>query len=94
MTVEQRTFIAPSDIAGIEYECEHCHSRHLVPIAKFDRVLGRCPNCQQELIRTLHADSSKPSDAAALHAFVVALTDIQNRGLVLRLEILGAAEIR
>ena len=89
MTFEQRTFIALGDIAAIEYECEHCHSRHSVPIARFDRVVGRCPNCQQELVRTTHADSSKANDAAVLHAFIETLQDLKSRGLTLRLEISG-----
>jgi hypothetical protein len=89
MTVEKRIFISPSDIVGIEFECGHCYSRHLIPIASFDRVIYQCPNCKEKLVSSGHADSTKQSDEAALLNLVAILTDIQDRPLTLQFEITG-----
>lgn len=96
MTIEQRTFISPKDIAGVELECPVCHAKYLTPIADFSHVIQQCPNCQQVVISNKHFDSSKRSDEAALANFIEALKDIQERiansgkdRLPLRLHIAG-----
>ena len=78
MTAETRTFIAPTDILGIEYECGHCGAKHFVPIVRFDRVLYQCPNCKEGLATATHPVSSQHSDESALYAFVNALKGMQN----------------
>ena len=90
MTAETRTFIAPGDIAGIEYECGHCFAKHLVSIARFDRVLIHCPNCKEGLATP--SERGKRSDESALHSFVSALREMQGLNVKVRLEISGASE--
>ncbi|MGA2204035.1 MAG: hypothetical protein ABSG40_18955 [Terriglobales bacterium] len=89
MTAETRTFIAPSDIVGIEYECGHCRARHLVPVERFDRVLYQCPNCREGLATATDASHTKRGDDSALHQFVDALKEIQNLSVKVRLELSG-----
>lgn len=80
MTIEQRTFVSPKDIAGVELECPNCHAKVLTTIKDFSHVVKQCPNCQQLVISDKHfPDSSKPSDQEAMVNFIVALKDIQER---------------
>lgn len=88
MTKELRTFISPSDILGIEYECNHCQSRHFVPIEKFDRVLYQCPNCKEGLAtRTQASDVGQAKDDTILDNFVKDLAALKTLSVKLRLEI-------
>lgn len=89
MTIENRTFISPSDLLGIEYECGYCHSKYFIPLEKFAHVIYQCPNCKVALIGATHIDSTKRSDEGALLNFVEALKDIQTRPITLRFEISG-----
>jgi len=89
MTAETRTFIAPTDIIGIEYECGHCHAKHLVPVERFDRVLYRCPNCQEGLATTANSSSAKRGDDSLLHQLVDTLKEMQGLTIKVRLEISG-----
>jgi transposase-like protein len=87
VTVEKRTLISPADILALEFECPHCHARHTVQVAKLDRLLYRCPNCNEDLIQ--HGPGDREPDDAVIHAFVRALGEMQRRkfGANLRLEI-------
>lgn len=89
MTAETRTFICPSDIVGIEYECGHCHARHLVPVERFDRVLYHCPNCKEGLATATDASSRKRGDDSCIHHFVEALREMHELTVKVRLEISG-----
>ena len=91
MTAETRTFIAPTDILGIECECGHCSAKYFVPVVRFDRVLYQCPNCREGLaMATTHAISHQRSDESVLHAFIDALKGMQNLTVKVRLEISDA----
>ena len=95
MTAETRTFVAPTDILGIEYECGHCGAKHFVPSVRFDRVLYQCPNCREGLATaTTHATSHQRSDESVLHSFIDALKGMQNLTVKVRLEISDAAVLR
>ncbi len=48
MPSESRTFIALSDIAGVEFECPKCQAKILYPIKKHYQPLPQnCPSCGQ-----------------------------------------------
>lgn len=89
MTVEQRFFIPPSDIAGIEYECSNCHARQTVSLARFGRVLYQCPNCKEGMATAANPSSGKAADDTILHKFVDALKEMKNLTVKVRLEISG-----
>lgn len=90
MTIQRRTLIEPADIIGIEFECRHCGSRYLVPLQRFDRRVGRCPNCQEKWLKDGH---EQPSEDQAISLLVECLREclqkIQARdmGAVVRLQI-------
>lgn len=90
MTKEQRTYIAPVDILGIEYECGHCHAKHLVSVERFDRVLYSCPNCKEGLATATKHNEGTAGDDTRLHAFVDALRGLRELKVKLRLEIRDA----
>lgn len=90
MTLEQRTTIAPQDISGIEYGCQHCQAKYSVPLDRFDRILHQCPNCHEELISEAHLGDRKPSDYEALSMLVKQLVDLQNRHMPIRFELLAS----
>jgi len=46
VTAEQRVAIEVTDIAAFELQCPECQSRISVPIAKFDHLDQKCPNCR------------------------------------------------
>jgi DNA-directed RNA polymerase subunit RPC12/RpoP len=87
MSKEQRTFISPSDILGIEYECDHCRSRHFVPLERFDRVLYQCPNCNEALATRTQAGDARAKDDVILEAFVKDLTALKALNVKIKLEI-------
>ena len=45
MTREFKTVIDLDDIIGLDLECLACHSRLTIPLAKYDRNLYQCPQC-------------------------------------------------
>jgi predicted RNA-binding Zn-ribbon protein involved in translation (DUF1610 family) len=48
MPSESRTFIALSDISGVEFECPKCQAKILYPIKKHYQPLPQnCPSCGQ-----------------------------------------------
>lgn len=47
MTVETNTTLQPSDISGIEFECDSCHTKTALPIAKFTNAPIHCPFCEK-----------------------------------------------
>jgi DNA replicative helicase MCM subunit Mcm2 (Cdc46/Mcm family) len=87
MTTKRRTYIELGDIIAIDYECRHCGSRCSVPIAKFDRKVDKCPNCNQDWLPV--KAEAKISDEQAVSLFIERLKDVQNRrlGATLRLEV-------
>lgn len=97
MTIQRRTLIEPADIIGIEFECRHCGSRYLVPLQRFDRRVGRCPNCQEKWLKDgheqEHPSQEQPSGDQAISLLVECLREclqkIQARdmGAVVRLQI-------
>ena len=87
MTKEQRTFIAPTDILGIEYECGHCHARNLVPLDRFDRVLHQCPNCKEGLASLTTVNDVQPKDDRLIEHLVEALSALKQLSVKIRLEI-------
>ncbi|HEX3941603.1 MAG TPA: hypothetical protein VHX11_08995 [Acidobacteriaceae bacterium] len=87
MTVEKRVFISPADLIGIEYECEHCHAKHLVPFASFDRVLYQCPNCKEGMATASNPNRPEQGDDAILHHFAEALGNLKNLSVKIRLQI-------
>lgn len=48
MTSETRTFIAFSDIIGIQLECLNCGTKAILPIGKIHNYPVRCENCKHE----------------------------------------------
>jgi hypothetical protein len=48
MTIQAKHFIEPSDIIGLRFECNKCHSTISMVISPEVRVdaLMMCPNCQ------------------------------------------------
>jgi hypothetical protein len=88
MTIEQRTFIPLTDIVGIEFECGHCQSRHLIPLKRFDRILYECPNCHEQFISITPIERTLTrSDESILRAFIKALDDMQLLKVKIRLEL-------
>jgi hypothetical protein len=48
MPSESRTFIALSDISGVEFECPKCQAKILYPIKKhYEPLPQNCPSCGQ-----------------------------------------------
>jgi NAD-dependent SIR2 family protein deacetylase len=48
MPSESRTFIALSDISGVEFECPKCQAKILYPIKKhYEPLPPNCPSCGQ-----------------------------------------------
>jgi hypothetical protein len=46
MPTESRTFIALSDITGVEFECPKCQAKILYPIKKhYEPLPESCPSC-------------------------------------------------
>jgi ribosomal protein L37AE/L43A len=87
MTRELRTTIEPTDIRAIEYECSHCHSRHAVPIEKFDRVLLQCPNCKEAMATPSHYPHTTKTDETTLVALVNALQNAKDLTCKIRFEL-------
>jgi hypothetical protein len=51
MTVETKTFIGPSDIVALDFECTKCHSHLTCGVMELDRWIdGICGNCQEPFI--------------------------------------------
>jgi DNA-directed RNA polymerase subunit RPC12/RpoP len=87
MTIQKRTLVDLADIEAVEYECSHCHSRFSVPIAKSDRRIDRCPNCNEEwLPRRAGADMQEEQ---LISQFLGHLREIQARkfGATVRLQL-------
>jgi len=91
MTQEERIFIVPQDIIAIGCECSHCKSTFVVPVEKIDRVLAKCPNCNERLISETQPSSGALSESTVFLNFVTWLKSLQARdfGGNIRLEIKG-----
>ena len=85
--------MSPTDILGIEYECSHCHARHLIPIEKFESVLYQCPNCKEGMATATQANTSQKRDDSTLHHFVEALRDMQALTLQVRLHVSNSLRV-
>lgn len=94
MTIQKRTLIEPRDIVGIEYECRHCQSRYVVPLARFDREISHCPNCKEAWISTARKTGQEQSDEQAFSLFVKYLMRFQGgeEGVIVRLELADGVE--
>jgi len=48
MSTQTKQFIQPSDILAVVFECNNCHAKVTLPVAKSTQfgALGTCPNCQ------------------------------------------------
>jgi len=93
MTIQRRTFIDPSDIIGIEFECTHCHSRCSIPLDRYDRKVEACPNCNEKWLNT-NPTGLACSDDQLISELVKLLKQVQGRtfGASIRLEIRCDAE--
>jgi hypothetical protein len=80
MTTETRTILTPSDLAGMGFECSHCHAIFIVPLDKIDRIATKCPNCHESMVREAQPLVEKRSDSETLEFFVSFLKEIQQRG--------------
>jgi hypothetical protein len=50
---EQRTFIEPTEIAGVEFGCPKCGLKILYPLTgNYTRLVDHCPTCDQTLVAT------------------------------------------
>jgi hypothetical protein len=87
MTREVRITIEAKDILAIEYECGHCHARHLIPVERFDRVLHQCPNCKESLATLAKYGAEGGSDESILSALIDALKRTKNLSCKIRLQI-------
>ncbi len=60
MTSETRTFIEATDIAGVEIECQYCHSTIFYPIvalADAKKLPANCPQCNHGMFDVLPTNS-------------------------------------
>jgi hypothetical protein len=91
VTIEKRTLVSMKDIVAMEYVCPHCQGRHSVRVEYLDRLVHKCPNCNELLIKT--AAISEP-DEAVIRKFIDSLKELQQRdvGTILRLEIAGLTD--
>jgi len=47
MTVQTSTTLELNDVAGIEFECEMCHTKTVLPVANFKNPPIHCPFCEK-----------------------------------------------
>jgi hypothetical protein len=63
MTSETRTFVEATDIAGIEVECQQCHSTIFYPIAALEeakKLIANCPQCNHSLFDVATTNPQSP----------------------------------
>jgi hypothetical protein len=47
MTIETNTTLELGDVTAIEFECESCHTKTVLPVAKFKNAPIHCPFCKE-----------------------------------------------
>jgi len=63
MTSETRTFVEARDIAGIEVECQECHSTVFYPLTaveKTEKIIANCPQCNHVLFDVAPTNPQSP----------------------------------
>jgi DNA-directed RNA polymerase subunit RPC12/RpoP len=93
MTMEKRIFLDVKEITGIEYSCAHCGGKFQIPLTKFDRVVGRCPNCEELLVSAMFPESGRRDDRTRIESFVAALKELQSTDLPVKLDISSAMQL-
>ena len=98
MAVHTRVLIELRDILGVEFECPHCGTKVLYPLAKPSQALAeRCPSCSRDWFAPKNpaAHPSLPSSAKQVLDGLTAFQTLLSRSDIhahIKLQINGLPE--